>query len=147
MTCPFCLHKKTSVYNSRPTTRLNTTWRRRRCQACGREFTTRESADAESILHVDGKSTAAYSRARLTLSLLRICDHRADHGQAAYGLCDTIEQQLYRLAAASDNTITKQQITDTALGVLKNFDTAAYVKYLALYSPNLDARTLKKHLK
>jgi len=78
---------------------------------------------------------------------LRVFDHRTDHGKAAYWLCDTIEQKLYRLAADTNNVVSKKQIINTTLDVLKNFDTAAYVKYLALYSPDLDARTLKKHLK
>jgi transcriptional regulator NrdR family protein len=63
-----------------------------------------------------------------------------------YWIGNTIEQQLYRLAAKSNNTISKKQIMNTALETLKKFDTAAYVKYLALYSPELDARTLKRHL-
>jgi transcriptional repressor NrdR len=148
MVCPFCLHKKTSVYNSRKTAKLNATWRRRRCEACGREFTTRESADPESILRVGtAKRTVPYSRAKLTISILSVSDHRADHGEAAYWLADTIEQKLYRHAADANNTVTKHSIMNEVLEALKRFDTAAYVKYLTRYSPNLDARTLKKHLK
>jgi len=148
MVCPFCLHKKTSVYNSRKTTKLNATWRRRRCESCGREFTTRENADPESILRVGtAKRTIAYSRAKLTISLLSVSDHRADHGEAIYWLADTIEQKLYRHAAGSNNAVTKHLIMNQVLDTLKHFDTVAYVKYLARYSPNFDARTLKKHLK
>ena len=147
MVCPFCLHKKTSVYNSRRTSKLNLTWRRRRCESCGREFTTRESADPHSILRVGTKRPAPYSRAKLTISLLRVSDHRADQGEAAYWLADTIEQKLYRLSTTANNVVTKHQITKTTLDVLKNFDAAAYVKYLAYHSPNMDTRTLKRHLK
>lgn len=147
MVCPFCLHKKTIVYNSRSTARLNATWRRRRCEACKREFTTRESADPETILHVGTtRKTTPYSRATLTLSILRACDHRRDNGEPAYWLSDTIEQQLYRLATKTNNTVTKNQIITIVLEALKNFDAAAYVKYLTTYSPDLDARTLKKRL-
>ena len=148
MVCPFCLHKKTKVYNSRQTRKLNATWRRRRCEACGREFTARENAAPESILRVGTtKRNYPYSRARITVSILSVCDHRADHGEAAYWLNDTIEQKLYRLGPATNNILTKRQIINTTLETLKQFDTAAYVKYLARHSPHLDARTLKKHLK
>jgi transcriptional repressor NrdR len=148
MVCPFCLHKKTEVYNSRQTAKINATWRRRRCATCGRSYTTRESADPESILRVGtAKRTAPYSRAKLTLSILSVCDHRADHGEAAYWLNDSIEQKLYRLATGENNSITKKQIVAVVLETLKNFDTAAYIKYLTRYSPELDARTLKKYLK
>lgn len=148
MVCPFCLHKKTNVYNSRRTAKLNATWRRRRCEACGREFTTSELAAPESILRVGtAKRTSPYSRAKLTLSILRVCDHRRDHGEAAYWLNDTIEQKLYGLAADTNNYVTKKQIVNVTLKTLKGFDTAAYIKYLSSYSPELDARTLKKYLK
>lgn len=148
MICPFCLHKKTSVYNSRHTARLNETWRRRRCPACEREFTTREHADPQSILRVGtARRTRPYSRAKLTLSILSVCDHRQDHGEASYWLSDTIEQKLYGQSANTANQVTKKQIINTTLETLKNFDTTAYIKYLSRYSPNLDARTLKKHLK
>lgn len=147
MVCPFCLHKKTSVYNSRQTAKLNATWRRRRCESCDRTFTTRESSDPESILQVGTvKRSKPYSRAKLTISILSVCDHRTDHGEAAYWLCDTIEQKLYRQAAGTNNTVTKHHITNEVLDVLKRFDAGAYVKYLTRYSPNLDARTLKKRL-
>lgn len=147
MLCPFCLHKKTSVYNSRQTTKLNATWRRRRCQSCAREFTTREEADPQSILRVGkAKYTTPYSRAKLTLSILIACEHRADHGEAAYWLADTIEQKLYRLAASKNNIVTKHQIMNATLQALKNFDAAGYVKYLTRHSPELDTRTLKKYL-
>jgi transcriptional repressor NrdR len=148
MICPFCLHKKTQVYNSRQTAKINATWRRRRCDTCSRTFTTRESADPESILRVGTvKRTAPYSRAKLTLSILSVCDHRADHGEAAYWLNNSIEQKLYRLATGENNAITKKQVVNTVLETLKNFDMAAYLKYLTRYSPELDARTLKRYLK
>lgn len=147
MICPFCLHKKTSVYNSRQTTKLNATWRRRRCEACGGTFTTREDADPQSILRVGNmKRTVPYSRAKLTLSILSACEHRTDHGEAAYWLADTIEQKLYRLAAGKHNAVTKRHILQVTLDVLKNFDATAYITYLTRHSPDLDARSLKKYL-
>jgi transcriptional repressor NrdR len=127
---------------------INATWRRRRCEACKRTFTTRESADPESILLVGTiKRASPYSRAKLTLSILSVCDHRADQGEAAYWLSNSIEQKLYRLAAGKNNSITKKQVISTALETLKSFDAAAYLKYLTRYSPELDARTLKRYLK
>ena len=79
MICPFCLHAKTEVFNSRGGTRLNTVWRRRRCTSCSGQFTTYESADPGSLLVVkDKKSLIAFSHNRLQLTLLRCCEHRND---------------------------------------------------------------------
>lgn len=148
MVCPFCLHKKTEVYNSRPTKKLNAMWRRRRCPACKREFTTREMVDASSVLRVQtpGKKTQLYSRATLLLSVLQACDHlpRPDD---AYWLCDTIEQALLHQAATSNNLITTNDITKVALATLKRFNTPAFIKYLSYHSGDLDNRSIKRQLR
>lgn len=147
MVCPFCLNTKTEVYNSRPTKKVNSLWRRRRCPSCHQEFTTRETIDAEAILKVqtpDNKSIA-FSRARLLLSLLKSCDHQTQQDNA-YWLCQTIEQKLIRQATQTEGTVTTEQITTAALAVLKNFDTPSFIKYLTYHSPALDAKTIKNQL-
>ncbi|MGH7196163.1 MAG: ATP cone domain-containing protein [Candidatus Saccharimonadales bacterium] len=148
MVCPFCLHEKTEVYNSRRTKKTNETWRRRRCLACKKEFTTREAADPKDIFVVERKDhREPFSKAKLLLSLLKVSDHRKDHGEAIFYLAVTIEQLLYKAAAANGQKITTQLIVETVLRVLKRFDTAAYVKYLSYHSPQLDVRSLKRFLK
>lgn len=149
MVCPFCLHKKTSVYNSRPTKRLNGVWRRRRCLACNKEFTTQETVDTETILRVSigGKKTQPFLRPKLILSLLKVCDHRRTEDDAPYWLYQTIEQRLLKQSVETKGVVTKQAIIEACLIVLKTFDTPAFVKYLAYHSPVLDSRTLKRQLK
>lgn len=149
MVCPFCLHKKTQVANSRPTKRLNMTWRRRHCQNCGHDFSTKEIADTESILRVssDAKTTTPFSHAKLLTSLMRVCDHLTEHGETAFWICDTIEQKLIHAAAGTGGVVSTNTILQTTLQTLKSFDAPAYVKYLSYHSANLDMRTLKKQLR
>lgn len=150
MVCPFCLHEKTAVYNSRRTSRVNVTWRRRYCLKCGRKFTTSETIDCQKILKVvsqDHKKPVGFSRVHLLLDILKACDHHSHSDEVTYALCETIEQKLLLQADHSNGHVTKELIIQTCLVTLKNFDAAAYIKYLTNHGPALDMRSLKKHLK
>jgi transcriptional repressor NrdR len=148
MVCPFCLHKKTEIFNSRRTKKLNSTWRRRRCLACKKEFTTREYIDAEKLFKVTSASgkPLPYQKSTLLLSLLQACDHLPNHDDV-FWLCETIEQKLIALAATSEQLVTTDIIIAEALKVLKRFDTPAFVKYLSYHRTNLDIRDIKRQLR
>jgi transcriptional repressor NrdR len=147
MVCPFCLHKKTDVYNSRGTTGGAAVWRRRRCQQCGKAFTTQEHFDPTGIWKVArGKKTAPYSRATLSMSILRACDHRINQDDTAWYLFEAVEQKLTPIVG-STLVITTQDIADATATILKRFDAAAYVKYISYHQPTMDAKTLRKHLR
>lgn len=147
MVCPFCLHKKTDIYNSRSTAGGAAVWRRRRCLRCGKTFTTQERFDPSGIWKVkNDKKTVPYSRAKLTMSILRACDHRSNKDDTAWYLFETVEQML--IPHASDKLlINAEDITDAVATVLKRFDAAAYVKYISYHQPAMDAKTLRKHLR
>lgn len=148
MVCPFCLHKKSEVYNSRSKAGGAAVWRRRRCLNCSKTFTTQEDFDPSGVWTVaNGKKYTKYSRAKLAMSLLRACDHRTNHDNAAWYLFKAVEQQLYPIAAESEEKITVQDITDKAATILKRFDAAAYVKYISYHQPTMDAKTLRRHLR
>ena len=147
MVCPFCLHKKTDIYNSRGTAGGAAVWRRRRCLSCGKTFTTQEHFDPSGIWKVvNGKKTAPYSRAKLSMSILRACDHRSNKDDAAWYLFEAVEQKLTPLTG-DKLLVNAKDITDVVATVLKRFDAAAYVKYISYHQPTMDAKTLRKHLR
>lgn len=148
MVCPFCTQNKTIVYNSRKTKKLNNVWRRRRCLTCNQEFTTIEYVDPASVIGIaNDKKSQPYSRSKLLVSLIRALDHRNDVDKAANYLLATVEQRLYGIAAKhAKHQVDKQLVIDNVAKTLKNFDTAAYVKYLSYYGPTLNAKELKKRL-
>jgi transcriptional repressor NrdR len=147
MVCPFCLHKKSEIYNTRITQGGMIAWRRRRCLMCGKAFTTEEAYDPSGIWKVKkNNKTAPYSRPKLIMSLLRACDHRKNEEESAWYLYKIIEQRLLPLAAP-ELTITASQVIEEAGNTLKRFDPAAYIKYLSYHQPAMDTRTLRRHLK
>lgn len=151
MVCPFCLHAKTEVFNSRGSTRLNTVWRRRRCTACDGQFTTYESADPASLIVVKDKRTlTAFSHNRLQLTLLKCCDHRDDLDDCVPYLAATIEQKLIKMAAESKSpSITKDKLQQTTASTLKNYDPVAYIKFIGQHPELTNAlrRALNNQLK
>lgn len=147
MICPFCLHKKTEIYNSRSTNGGTNVWRRRRCTACGKVCTTQEYRNLDAVWKVaSGKKVTSYSRAKLTMSLLRACDHRKNQDDAVWYLFQIVEQKLTAYAA-KNNPIPVTQLIEVAAETLKRFDPAAYVKYLSYHQPALDAKSLRKQLR
>ena len=148
MQCPFCLHEKTRVSNSRKTKKYNAVWRRRLCLACRKDFTTYEMVELTLFLTVeDGKQKKPFSRPKLLLSLMSALDHRQDDAYFIMYIEATIETRLTHLAAKQQGILTKQNIIATTLAVLKNGDTAAFVKYLSHKAPNINERSLKQFLK
>ncbi len=150
MVCPFCLSNKTEVYNSRRTKKINSVWRRRRCQQCDREFTTEEQVRPDTIMRVGIKGlprALPYSRTKLLLAIYKACDHRKQAATASEYVLGTIEQKLYRIASDQEQVITKDNIIQTTLAVLKNYDAAAYIKYLSYHQPGLDSAAVKRQLR
>jgi len=131
MVCIYC-HHKTQVTNSRPQKRLNRVWRRRNCQNCGAIFTSTESIDLSGSVGVgSGSHLQPFQRDKLLFSVYDSLRHRKTAQTDATWLTDTIIAKL--LPHIKDATIQKQQITQTSLSVLKNFDKPAATHYQAFH--------------
>lgn len=143
MVCPFCFKTKTHVVNSRVTKKINNIWRRRACDYCNKRFTTTETVDPSSVLHVEGKP---FLTARLLASLLKACDHRKDKETAADYILESVLQSLYTVGATNKQNLTKKDIVDCVLKILANYDSPAQIKYLSYHTPYLDKRTIKRQL-
>lgn len=138
MKCPYCLSDKTTVYNSRPSKKLNQVWRRRQCLNCKKQFTTTELVDPSLVISITtkgAKKPTKYSRAKLLTSLLRSCDHRQNQEDDSLYLLETIEQSLLKLSSKNNQTINTDQIKSTTTEILKRFDKVAAIKYSSYY-PN-----------
>lgn len=144
MVCPYCLSLKLEIYNSRPTKKLNQVWRRRRCKACKRAFTTTESIDLNSVIKIKvSAGTTMYQPGVLLASLLRACDHRDDQAASAFYLLQIIQDALLKAAATSEKTITSRQIALLVAPILERFDTLAWAKYCSYHNLVFNKSKLK----
>lgn len=132
-----CIHcgGETAVTNSRHKKRLNQVWRRRACLSCGALFTTEEQVDLTGSIRVvqvnDKRHLAPFDRDKLFISIQKSCEHRENAVQEARALTATVISKL--LSAHSGGTIEVRTITNIVTMVLKRFDSAAAVHYMAFH--------------
>src|SRR5258708_4601040 len=127
MVCLYC-GGKTEIYNSRSQRASNSTWRRRRCLACGATFSSIESlAYGSSLALQNGTShIVPFKRDVLFLSLYEACRHRKHPIADATALAGTVVGKL--LKKQTKGLLTREEIIKTASTALKQFDHAAYVQ-------------------
>jgi transcriptional regulator NrdR family protein len=131
MKCIYC-GSKTGVGNSRLQRRKNTVWRRRYCRECQATFTTIESPDLSSSLVIEHQGIMVpFLRDELYTSLFLACGHRRQATEEAAALADTITAKL--LQKPTNGQITRTQLVETTLQVLKAFDKAAATQYAAYH--------------
>jgi transcriptional repressor NrdR len=131
MVCIYCTGK-TEVVNSRPQKRANQIWRRRHCFDCGNIFTTIEGVNLSSSLLVQNPgSLEPFLRDKLLLSMYDCLRHRKNPVNDATALTATVLHKL--LGSVASPTLTRAQIVNTVASVLKNFDHAAHVQYMAFH--------------
>ena len=133
MFCINCFHGKTETYNSRPSKKNASVWRRRRCKVCDYDFTTVESVDVTNVYKIigsDGSKSAAmpFSRATLTLSLLEVLTYAGADKEDAFWLEQTIEQQLIKLYRPKDLVKTADIATAT-FSCLQSYNQLAALAY------------------
>ena len=134
MVCPYC-SQPTEVRNSRHQKLSNAVWRRRGCTGCSAVFSTTEVINLEqSFVYQDPTShhTVAFNRDLLFSSILASCGHRTSAVEDATHLTGTILTKCLT-AQAKPGVITRGTVIESALVVLRNFDTAAATHYAAYH--------------
>ncbi len=132
MHCIYCGYK-TAVVNSRHQRRSNRVWRRRACLDCKAVFSTEESINLERSVSVKQKNSTLepFSRDRMFVSIYLSCGHRKSPDADATALCATIINKL--LPQIIDASINLEDIVLTVSSVLKHFDKAAAIQYVAYH--------------
>jgi transcriptional repressor NrdR len=131
MVCVYCSHD-TEVINSRLQKRPNQVWRRRRCNNCQNVFSTLEGVDWAGAVRVHNhKHLEPFSCDKLFLSIYEASKHRKTAVNDATALTRTIISKLWSHIKAA--TLTRDQIVHTTSEVLKRFDRAAAVQYVAFH--------------
>lgn len=145
MICPKCFHGKTNIYNSRKQKTTSATWRRHSCLACGFQFTTTERVEP-NLLQVtqNNGSTEGFNFPTLLLSIAKSCQHLGLKNDA-YHLSETIVAKLLRIHDSL--TVSRDAIYQTALETLENYDSQAYLSYLAAHGNIKSRHDIKAALK
>lgn len=134
MVCIYC-NGDTQVVNSRLQRRVNQVWRRRKCVNCRSVFSSLEGADlTRSVAYRTSQNKIEpFQRDILFISVYEALKHRKKAVPEASSLTDTIIGKLRLRIKGS--AISRTDVITVTTGVLKNFDKAAKVQYLAYHPP------------
>lgn len=128
MHCPFCRHTDSRVLDSRTADDGTAIRRRRHCPACGRRFSTVESAS----LAVVKRSGAAepFSRAKVLAGVRKACQGRPVSEDQLALLAQRVEEGI---RAGGGAEIDAHEVGLAILGPLRELDEVAYLRFASVY--------------
>lgn len=145
MKCPFCLHQESKVVDSRETTDLESTRRRRECLDCGKRFTTYERLETVELAVVkkDGRREA-FSKEKLTRGLLKACEKRPISREKIDASVAEIEASLRK---SDRQEVSSRKVGELVMEQLKKLDHVAYVRFASVYRSFRDIAQFEKEIK
>lgn len=131
MVCIYC-NFNTSVTNSRLQKRSNSVWRRRSCSNCQNVFSTKEIIDLTQAVRMELRSgeLAPFDSYNIFISLHECLKHRDQPINDATHLLNTVISTLLK---QKQTIITRNEIINTVVKILKRFDKASAVSYQAFH--------------
>lgn len=128
MHCPFCRHGDSRVVDSRTSDDGSSIRRRRQCPACGRRFTTLETASL-SVLKRSGASEP-FSREKIVNGVRKACQGRPVSEDDLAVLAQRVEETLRSTGSAE---LEAHEIGLAILGPLRQLDEVAYLRFASVY--------------
>jgi transcriptional repressor NrdR len=128
MNCPFCRTPDSRVVDSRATDDGTSIRRRRECPACGRRFSTVETAS----LNVVKRSglTEPFNRQKIVLGLKKACQGRGVHDDAIEMLVKKVEDSIRGTGQAE---VKSEEVGVAILAPLRELDEIAYLRFASVY--------------
>jgi transcriptional repressor NrdR len=128
MFCPFCRHSDSRVIDSRVADDGTAIRRRRACPACGRRFTTVETA-ALAVVKRSG-ATEPFSRAKVAAGVRKACQGRPVDEDALALLAQRVEDEL---RAGGFSEVSSGDVGLAVLEPLRELDEVAFLRFASVY--------------
>ncbi|ABU59303.1 MULTISPECIES: transcriptional regulator NrdR [Roseiflexus] len=142
MRCPYCQHPDSDVIDTRKLHNGETIRRRRKCEACGRRFTTYERVETVSITVVKKNGEREpYEREKLMRGVRTACYRRPVPAQALESLANDIEAELMAL---DEPEVPSSLIGDMVMRRLRTIDDVAYIRFASVYRSFADIGKLRE---
>jgi transcriptional repressor NrdR len=142
MLCPACGAPDTRVIDSRPAEGGRSIRRRRRCEGCGRRFTTYERLEPQLMVRKRNGRLEAFSGTKLASGLSAALADRPVSGSAVELLVEQVEETL----RAQGPQVTSEQIGREVLERLKQLDEVAYLRFASVYKEFQDAADFEREM-
>lgn len=145
MKCPFCLHPESKVVDSRETSELAATRRRRECLDCSKRFTTYERLETIDLAVVkkDGRREP-FSKEKLLRGMLKACEKRPIAREKVEAAVAAIEAQLRK---SDRSEVSSKKVGEFVMDQLKKLDHVAYVRFASVYRSFRDISQFEKEIK
>jgi transcriptional repressor NrdR len=142
MLCPFCIHGRSKVIDSRDAG--DGIRRRRECGRCGLRFTTYEAVQTRALLVIKRDCRREeFNRDKLWASLTKACAKRPLPIGRIEKMVHDIEAQLSELSRAE---ISSKAVGEMVVERLKNLDRVAYIRYASVYRDFRDIESFKEEI-
>ncbi|MEP9391437.1 transcriptional regulator NrdR [Gordonia sp. VNQ95] len=128
MRCPFCRNDDTKVIDSRVADEGQAIRRRRSCSACGRRFSTVETA-VLAVVKRNGV-TEPFSREKVMRGVRRACQGRHVHEDDLAQLAQQVEETVRASGVAE---IPSNEVGLAILKPLRDLDEVAYLRFASVY--------------
>jgi transcriptional repressor NrdR len=128
MHCPFCRADDSRVVDSRTSEDGAATRRRRQCQACGKRFTTVETA-ALAVMKRSG-ATEPFSREKVAVGVRKACQGRPVSDDDIDRLAHSVEERVRSTGVAE---IDAHEVGLMILDPLRDLDEVAYLRFASVY--------------
>lgn len=126
--CPFCRHGDSRVIDSRSADDGTSIRRRRTCPACGRRFSTVETASL-SVLKRSGV-TEPFSRTKILDGVRKACQGRPVNEDDLALLAQQVEETV---RAAGSAVVETHEVGLAILGPLRVLDEIAFLRFASVY--------------
>ena len=144
MKCPYCNFGESKVVDSRPSEDNGKIRRRRECLKCGKRFTTYEIIESVPIMVIKKDRTReTFSREKLMKGLVSACYKRPVSLEEIEGIVNGVEAAIQN---SLDREIESRKIGELAMGMLKEIDEIAYVRFASVYRQFKDINTFRNEL-
>lgn len=128
MNCPYCRNSTSKVVDSRTTEDNSAIRRRRRCESCGKRFTTVETT-AVSVIKRSGV-TEPFNRAKIISGVRKACQGRPVSEDDLAKLAQEVEEAIRAKGIAE---IDAHEVGLSILEPLSKLDTVAYLRFASVY--------------
>lgn len=145
MKCPFCGEENTKVIDSRPADDNSSIRRRRKCEKCGKRFTTYEKLETIPLVVIKkDEAREPYDRAKIENGVFRSCIKRPIPVDQINDLIDSVESTVFNLG---EKEVPSSKIGELIMDHLQELDPVAYVRFASVYREFKDVNTFMDEIK
>ncbi len=142
MRCPYCQANDTQVLDTRKLDQGATIRRRRRCESCGRRFTTIERIEPPALLVIKKSGNREpYDRSKVLNGVRTALYRRPIAPDAAERIVNEVEAELM---ARDLGEVPSSVIGDMIMEQLRALDEVAYIRFASVYRAFTDVGKLRE---